>query len=264
MEDHQLTPELRQLFADGGKGRTLPAVLPEGELLCTEDERPAFWISFDPSPPGLWSAMRAAHRRSGLWPLLLEETHQPWSAARVVPDDPAMIDHFTAEGFMAEVWQEWVAQAAPEALAELEPFGALCPGLAEPGVPVADPDVVADWFAKSLEDRGMPLGLAAAGRGADALVATGWQGAIHHNEWQVPMAAVVRSWEDRFGARVVCLGFNTIDLSVAAPPADLEHALHVAAEHWTFCPDNVIQGAGDLRGYAEQLVGGHSWSFWWD
>jgi len=51
---------------------------------------------------------------------------------------------------------------------------------------------------------------------------------------------------------------------VAAPPVDPEHALHVAAEHWTFCPDNIVQGPGDLQGYAEQIIGEHAWSFWWD
>lgn len=264
MTDHRLPRELRQFFADGGAGRTLSFGLPSGEILCADDGRPAFWMSLQHGTGAEWAALRAEHPRSGLWPMLLEESAQPWSAARVTPDDPALIDHFTAEGFMAEVWQEWACQAPAEALAEIEPFGMLCPGLADPGTPIADPDLMAGWFAKRLEERGMCLGLTPAGRGADALVAMGWQGAVHHNEWTVPLAAMVRSWEERFGARVVCVGFNTLDLSVAAPPADLDHALHVAAEHWAFCPDNVVQGAGDLRGYAEQLVAAHSWSFWWD
>jgi Domain of unknown function (DUF4253) len=47
-----------------------------------------------------------------------------------------------------------------------------------------------------------------------------------------PLAAVVRSWEDRFGVRVVLLGADTLEVSVAAPPVTTEHALRVAAEHW--------------------------------
>ncbi len=165
---------------------------------------------------------------------------------------------------MTEVWQEWVARMPQDALEELEPYGAICPGPAAPGVLKADPEAVADWLAGELAVKGMPLGLVAADRSADALTIMGWQGALHHNEWMVPMAAVVRSWEDRFGARVVSVGFNTLDLSVAAPPVDAEHALQVAAEHWAFCPDNVVQGPGDLQGYAEQIIGAHAWSFWWD
>jgi Domain of unknown function (DUF4253) len=78
---------------------------------------------------------------------------------------------------------------------------------------------------------------------------------------------VVRSWEDRFGVRVVRVGSDTLHLSVAAPPTTVEHALRVAAEHWAFCPDNVFQGPADantLTSYAEQIRGKNSWSFWWD
>ena len=81
-----------------------------------------------------------------------------------MPDERAEIEHFTAEGFMAEVWQEWVAKMPQDALEELDPYGALCPGPAPPGVPRADPDAVADWYAGELSDQGMPLGLVAATR----------------------------------------------------------------------------------------------------
>jgi hypothetical protein len=272
MNDHRLPRELRRLFADGGGGRALRAMLPPGDVVWPDPgyagqgqaARPAFWMSQAPVTGAEWARFRAEHAASGLWPLLLDESAQPWAIGQVVPDEPGQIDHFTAEGFMAEVWQEWVAQMPPDALNELDPFGAFCPGLATPGLLRADPGEVADWYAGRLADRGMPLGLVAARRGADALTVMGWQGALHHNEWMVPLAAVVRSWEERFGARVVGVGFNTLELSVAAPPVDIDHALHVAAEHWAFCPDNVVQGPGDLKGYAEQIAGRHAWSFWWD
>ncbi|MEW9549564.1 DUF4253 domain-containing protein [Nonomuraea sp. NPDC050783] len=272
MNDHRLPRELCRLFPDGGRGRGLGAPLPPGDLVWPDPGytgqgrpvRPAFWMSDEPVTGEHWSLMREWHPHSGLWPLLLDESAQPWAVGQVVPDDPRQIDHFTAEGFMAEVWEEWVAQMPPDALEELQPYGAICPGPAPPGVLRADPEAVADWYAGQLAAKSMPLGLVAAARGADALAVMGWQGALHHNEWMVPMAAVVRSWEERFGARVVSVGFNTLDLSVAAPPTDAEHALHVAAEHWAFCPDNVVQGPGDLQGYAEQIIGGHTWSFWWD
>ncbi|MEU7000668.1 DUF4253 domain-containing protein [Nonomuraea sp. NPDC046570] len=272
MNDHQLPASLRQLFADGGRGRTLSVGLPEGDIVWPdpgytrrpEAKRPAFWMSDEPVSGAEWAALRAQHHRSGLWPVLLDESAQPWSTGQVMPDEVALVDGFTAAGFMAEVWAEWVAQMPPDSLAEIEPFGALCPGLAEPGELRAGPGEVADWYAGELAARAMPMGLAAANRSADALAVMGWQGALHHNEWMVPLAAVVRSWEDRFGARVVGMGFNTLDLSVAAPPVGRDHAVHVAAEHWTFCPDNIVQGPGDLYGYAEQIRGRHHWSFWWD
>ncbi|MGV2917029.1 DUF4253 domain-containing protein [Streptomyces alfalfae] len=78
-------------------------------------------------------------------------------------------------------------------------------------------------------------------------------------------SAVVRDWEDRFGVRVVGVGFSTLNLSVAAPPSGLEEALAIAAEHFAFCPDNIWQGAHrDLAAYAEQLIDLNCWEFWWD
>jgi hypothetical protein len=196
--------------------------------------------------------------------LLLEDSVQPWSAGQVAPDAASEIDNYRAEAFMAEVWADWVRQANPEQVEDLAPFGRDCPGLAGPGEPMAAPDAVADWYAGVLAQRGTPLGLVGVERGADALAVMGWQGALHHNEWTVPLSAVVRSWEDRFGARVVGMGFNTLDLSVAAPPVTLEHALYVAAEHWAFCPDSIVQGPGTLADYADQIRGQNAWSFWWD
>ncbi|GAA4575223.1 DUF4253 domain-containing protein [Planotetraspora kaengkrachanensis] len=231
---------------------------PEYDPLRTH-HRPSFWLSDDPVQAGLWTRLREEHRRSGLWPVLLEDGVQPWAAGQIAPDSVAEIDHYTAAGFMAEAWRDLINREA-----DLAPFGDDCPGPADPGEPVAHPDVVADWYAGVVAERRTPLGLAAVERGADALVAIGWQGALHHNEWTVPLAAVVRSWEDRFGARVVGLGFNTLDLSIAAPPATPEHALRVAAEHWTFCPDTLLQGPGTLVDYAHEIVGQNAWSFWWD
>jgi hypothetical protein len=271
----QLPPELRLLFDDDGVERALPADLPDGQVVWPDPSfarlpstrsptRPAFWLSDEPVSGELWAKLRAAHAETGLWPLLLEDSMQPWSTGQVAPDAPALIDNFEAGAFMREVWSDWLAQAHPDQIEDLYPFGRECPGLAEPGVPVAEPNAVADWYACVLAERRPLLGLAAASRGADALVVMGWQGAVNHNEWVVPMAAVVRSWEDRFGARVVGVGFNTLELSVAAPPVTPEHAVRVAAEHWTFCPDNIIQGPGNLVDYGEQLLGKYFWSFWWD
>jgi hypothetical protein len=80
-------------------------------------------------------------------------------------------------------------------------------------------------------------------------------------------AAVMLDWERRHGSRVVALdGFATLHVSVAAPPADHDQALRVAAEHFAFCPDTIWQGASGetLATYAEELVGADSWVFWWD
>lgn len=275
MDDLESRPRLpagvRQLFADGGAGRTLPVTLPEGALVWPDPgyrplsaaRRPACWLSDEPALPGLWERLRAEHTGSGLWPLLLDDSTQPWSAGQLAPEPVAHIGDYDPGAFMAEVWADWAEQQDGD-FDDLEPFGELCPGPAPPGEPLADPGKMADRLARELYGRGTHLGLVAADRGADALAVMGWQGALHHNEWVAPLAAVVRGWEDRFGARVVGLGFNTLDLSVAAPPITARHALHVAAEHWAFCPDTMFQGPETLEEYADEIRGRASWSFWWD
>jgi hypothetical protein len=76
----------------------------------------------------------------------------------------------------------------------------------------------------------------------------------------------LRQRHRRFGACVVAVGFSTLHLSVAAPPAGEREALLVAAEHFAFCPDNIWQGSRPytLAAYAERITGARRWDFWWD
>ncbi|MFC4913620.1 DUF4253 domain-containing protein [Actinomadura gamaensis] len=268
----RLPGDLPKLFPDDGAERSLSVALPPGDVVWPDPgypqrqlvRRPAFWVSDDPVTGELWSRLRAEHPRSGLWPVLLDESDQPWAAGQVAPEPVAEIGNYAPAAFMYEVWSDFAEQAGAEDFEDLAPFGRHCPGPAAPGTPLDDPDAAADRHARALSARGLSLGLVAVERGADALAAIGWQGALNHNEWTAPLAAVVRGWEERFGARVVGLGFNTLELSVAAPPVTTRHAVQVAAEHWAFCPDILFQGPGTLAGYAEEIRGKTWWSFWWD
>ncbi|GAA4241306.1 DUF4253 domain-containing protein [Actinomadura meridiana] len=273
VEVRHLPGDLPRLFGPPGPAeRTLSTSLPAGDLVWPDPGypqrsqvlRPAFWLSEEPAPGGLWAGLRAEHDRSGLWPLLMDETDQPWASGQIAPEPVAEVENYVPQAFMSEVWSDWAEQAATEDLDDLAPFGRHCPGLAPPGVPLDDPDAMADRCSRALAARGLSLGLVPVERGADALAAVGWQGALNHNEWTAPLSAVLRGWEDRFGARVVALGFNTLELSVAAPPVTTRHAVQVAAEHWAFCPDILFQGPGTLAGYAEEIRGKTNWSFWWD
>jgi hypothetical protein len=76
--------------------------------------------------------------------------------------------------------------------------------------------------------------------------------------------AALRAWRDRFGAELVGLGTDVMDLRVARPPQSREQALDLAREHYVFCHDSVDQGVGTLSGWAALLLGYEWWSFWWD
>ena len=260
-----LTAGVDELFPGHALDQSLSVIMPSGYVVWPDPgfpqhkvaEGPALWMSEGPAPPGLWARLRAAHPDTGLWPLMLDDSAQPWSAGQIAPEPVSEIDGYDPAAFMAEVWSEW-----PEPPIDIEPFGRYSPGPALPGEPRDDPGAVADRCASELTGR--PLGRVPAERGADVLAAVGWQGARHHNPLTAPLAAVVRSWEDRFGVRVVGIGFDTLELSVAAPPATFRHALRVAAEHATFCPEVIVQGPGTLAGYAEEIRDARLWSFRWE
>jgi hypothetical protein len=88
----------------------------------------------------------------------------------------------------------------------------------------------------------------------------GWN-ACPHPEYHV---AALRSWRDRFGAELVGLSRDRMDLRVAWPPQSRAHALDLAREHYVYCSDIVDQDVGTLNALAALLLGNEWWSFWWD
>jgi len=75
---------------------------------------------------------------------------------------------------------------------------------------------------------------------------------------------MLRSWEDRFGARVVAFHGSWIYVSVARPPQTAEHAAHVALEYVLTGADNLNEGSPPFADYAASLIGARLWSFSWD
>jgi Domain of unknown function (DUF4253) len=149
----------------------------------------------------------------------------------------------------------------------MAPFGDAFPGLAAatPSRELLTPDEVADTAVDEAAcPGGSLLGLVKACRPADVPAATGWFGMC--NSWDDPVAvsAVLRSWEDRFGAVLVRMNRATLELAVAAPPWERSECQAIAAEHYAFCDDTYKGNPGTLRDYANFLRGNPRWSFWWD
>jgi hypothetical protein len=230
--------------------------LPDGEIVTTREGEPAFWISDDEVTPGLWQQFRRRHASTGLWPVLLRNfigepgPFHDGKFSRHPGPDVASLD---AEALLAKWWDKY----NEEFEAELGPW----PGLAPSGPLTIDPDAQADSVVGTMETwDDMRLGLMTAERSADVIVQSCWGAETYGNE---QVSAVVRSWEDRFGARVICFdGSSTLFLSVAAPPRDLAQAERITAEHVAFCSD-VLQER-DLDEHAEWLIDRPYWWFWWD
>ena len=275
-----LPAEVRALFRTGqADRRTLSVPLPPGRNLASDEgvgDTLALWLSDGPASAELWTRLLAEHPRSGLWPLLLDAldpqdaAFRPWVSGELYPEDMSSPDIHDPAAILAGWWMD--NTTVEESLALPEPFGQYGPGVAPKKDRQADADRLAAGYAQTLTSRHphLRLGLVAAGSGADALTVSGWDGPSNYDSDTAKYSAVVRDWEWRFGARVVAVGFNTLSLSVAVPPANPDDALHIAAEHFAFCPDNVWPPPGrgahphTLASYAERLIDTYCWEFYWD
>ncbi|GAA1529482.1 DUF4253 domain-containing protein [Kribbella lupini] len=247
----------------------LPDGLPPGRLIGATADAPLYWLSDDPVDAELYRRLVADHPRTGLWPVLAEfleyDAKRPWDdPSELTPGPVTAIDAQSPAEVLQSFWSELLPddEDLEEYTESLEPFGLTSPGLAGPGASAGSPDEFACWLAA--DEPPARLLLAKANRSADLPAVVGWNGPLNHSNDIAPLLTTLRSWEDRFGVRVVKLGFDTLDLSVAAPPTSEEHALHVAAEHWAFCPDTIELSPGALREYAADIQNANSWSFWWD
>ncbi|WP_242585754.1 DUF4253 domain-containing protein [Streptomyces sp. MST-110588] len=247
-------------------GRSLGLELPPGALVdLTVDGRwpePLLWCAEGRLTGQPW-------HRAGLYPVLLDRgrSHEwegtdgagmrdgrwAWELMPGACGDPAAFD---AEQVLAGWWEEY-------ACADDGPW----PGPA-PARTGEDPERVAGEVTAELIGHGVltapRTALVPVARGADVLAAIGWTGPVNYDNDMAPYSAVLRSWEERFGIRVLGLGRGKLHLSVAAPPRTAEEALRVAIEHFAFCPDIVWQGTGGLVHRAQTLVNSPYWSFWWD
>jgi hypothetical protein len=270
---------LPKLAADPS-GSSFGLELPPGRLIDATAEGPSdeplLWCADGPARPGDWAALQPARRAAGLLPVLVEGDGEQGGPEewQLLPDEASYPGDHDAEEVLEEFWEEYAAdEVAPaEDFDEtIAPYGAEWPGLAPATESAADPDARAAEIADSLAESGSwlkepRLALVPARRSADIPAAIGWTGPINYEGDVARLCAVLRSWEDRFGIRVVGLAWDHLVLSVAAPPTTQEEAEAVAVEHFAFCPDNITGGDyNTLRVYAQhQVLNQQEWSFWWD
>jgi hypothetical protein len=76
--------------------------------------------------------------------------------------------------------------------------------------------------------------------------------------------AALRSWRDRFGAELVGLSHDVMNIRVRRKPGTRAEALDLAREQYSYCSDIVEQGVGTLSALAAALMENDWWYFWWD
>lgn len=248
--------------------------LPPGRLVSPHATSPAdsaappvLWITNDrlDGTDTSWSSLAGHFSLSGLWPVVLDSLHgqdeRPWLCGELNPTASTDPDDENARDILESWWHMSIPLGGDEEEWEIvEPFGEQFPGLARAESAITFPNAP-ELVVAELTGR---LGLVAVTRPADLPATVGWRGPANKFDNMGKLASVLRSWEDRFGAFLVGAGFDTLAVAVRRPPTTLEAATFLAAEHLAVCPDNIYQGEGSIRDYAEQLVDAPAWEFWWD
>jgi Domain of unknown function (DUF4253) len=257
--------------------------LPDGRQLsdrCADPPLPLLWATNDPVPdaPRVWQVLTGMHHETGLVPILLaflggDHKGRPWDAGELdVRCDLAAVDQLDAAAVLAQAWTGKTPSAEefegePEFVADwFPPVGSEFPGLApgqDQALTEAELDQALSWFGPAR------IGLVPAARPADVLAVVGFNGTAHGYGLPELLSAVLRSWEDRFGAVLVEVGFAHIRMLVGRPPRTMSDAQAVAAELYVMCdefwpPRMPGIAVYDVRGIAEQALAIPIWSLWWD
>ena len=268
-------PATRGIYVSATVGRLPPASggsvagvpLPPGRLLGPDPSDgprgsgPVLWVSNErvADVSDQWRTLARAFPETGLWPLVVETSLGIDRMPDVLMDDARTVGNDPFQ--LLRRWWHENAGLEDDGFDEeaFQPFGRKFPGLAArtPG----DRPASIEGHVRGLEGH---LGLVASDRPANALDAIGWMGPANYDLNPAEQSAILDTWEDRFDAYLVGLGFDTITLIVGRPPRDRQSAMAIAAEHLAFCPDNIFQGVGSIGEYVPYLVDANRWDFWWD
>lgn len=219
-----------------------------------------------------WMELARAFTFTGLWPVVGGPGDRCAKPGPLDQEEPLSRDHGEeAANVLQRRWDGMalVDRTTGEPLPETrEPF----PGVTAGVVPVDSfesvPLAYSDHWGSGFSGSEAGILLVPATRPADVPQLVGWTGAGNYFMGGHEISAVLRSWEERFGAVLYQLGKTTLTLRVARPPMTLAEARVLAQEHYLLCHDNF--GSQDWgppispEDYARRLVGAPAWDFWWD
>jgi len=255
-----------------------PVRLPAGRRISASygSGAPVAWITGRDVPGAgrAWAALSQAQPATGLVPVLLSgpggQPERPWDREEFAdPADVGELDSLDVTACLQDLWDDLSDGEDPEADEEfraylqekLGPFWREFPGLAPAeDQPLSAPEL--EEVLSALPDA--RIGLVPAGRPADVLPLIGWEGVASWHASALPVAAVLRSWEDRFGARLLEVGLAGIRVLAGRPPRSVRAAQHVAAEHVVFCDECAGRGLTAVSSLATSLIESPVWTFWWD
>ncbi|MDA2812668.1 DUF4253 domain-containing protein [Nocardiopsis sp. RSe5-2] len=227
----------------------------------------------------LWSSLRALHDSSGWWPVLSGDpspTLIPWEMldGSVDPSALALGNKHNAVSLLQDLYVRTFHDLGPgdapvpslvHDAADLSQRLTLRAEAADP--PGSDRDVLFEpepstpWAVASPTTLLM-LVRASAGYEVPALLR--WDGACNHGIEGHEHMAVLRHFHEEYGAELVGMTGDVIELAVDRAPATAGGAALAAMEMYAYCPDIVLQGIGTVEALAERVAPTGDWFLWWD
>ncbi|MDA2808945.1 DUF4253 domain-containing protein [Nocardiopsis suaedae] len=227
----------------------------------------------------LWSSLRALHDSSGWWPVLSgapSATLTPWEMLDGSVDASAL--SLGNKHNPVCLLQDLYVRTFPDRSPGDEPVPSLVHDAADlaqrltrlpeaSGPPGADRDVLFEpepstpWAVASPTTLLM-LVRACAGHEVPALLR--WDGAGNRGIEGHEHMAVLRHFHEEYGAEMVGMTGDVIELVVDRAPTSPGGAALAAMEMYAYCPDIVLQGIGSADALAERVAPSGDWFLWWD
>ena len=252
--------------------------LPSGRQLCDWDEQPLLWATSTrvTEAADVWLRLHDLHEQTGLAPILLAfldddapPDGRPWDSGELGDRaDLAEIDNLDAAEVLAQSWADSLDpdDDDPEQAEVVAPFSLRFPGLALRQKEELSPSEITAALSPFKAAR---IGLVPTRRSADVLALVGYNGTVNRYGSPAGFSAVLRSWEERFGAVMLEVGFAHVRLLVRRPPRTPPAADAAAAEIWAMCdefwttgrPERAFTSVSEI---SEYILGTPIWSLWLD
>ena len=199
-----------------------------------------------------WIRLRQLHERTQLYPFLIGPEDETDDLVFMAENDcdPTAVDRGLAMDGRRRLTELAVQNEAPD---PREVFDEPELGIDPSPEPVFNAD-----------EKETLVALIPARAGYEVPGLMSWQGATNWDIESSDHVAVVKRWHDLYGAELVTLGFDVLELLVPRPPMDPWEAATLAVDQYAYCPPAVDQGVGNLPALAAGQVRSPSWRFWWD
>jgi hypothetical protein len=228
------------------------------EVLWDEADGPLYCLAVDsPEAIDLWAQLRALTPQTGYWPVVMGADDVAGALLADTEYDDRPPAEIAALGECMDV-ESWLGKVEAHGLAPEAPPEGAWPESVEPPTDFWIPcETNSDDPCVSIRIALVPT---KDGWKAPAFLKFGNWNACPAPEQHVSM---LKSWADRYGAELVGISNDMLELRPGRLPASRDEALALAREQFLYCADIVQQGTETLSVLAALIMSGAVWSFWW-